>query len=124
MNSFDRQILAVMKDGRSVGFHQILQKVTFSHNTLRLRLASLEREGMIVRAETAKNSLGRPSFTYALPPCIRQRVDLVVTEPRTPIVSLTFQKLRRLCRYEKGGYCKKIRNKCTPQNCLQILKNE
>jgi len=124
MDSFDRQILAVLKDGRSVGFHQILQKVTFSHNTLRLHLASLEREGMIVKAETGKNSPGRPSFTYTLPPNIRQRVDLAVTEPQTTIVSLTFQKLRHLCRFEKGGYCKKIRNKCAPQNCLQILKNE
>ena len=87
-------------------------------------MASLEREGIIVKAETAKNSPGRPSFTYALPPNIRQRVDLVVTEPQTTIVSLTFQKLRHLCRFEKGGYCKKIRNKCAPQNCLQILKNE
>jgi DNA-binding HxlR family transcriptional regulator len=93
MDSFDRQILAVLKDGRSVGFHQILQKVTFSHNTLRLHLASLEREGMIVKAETAKNSPARV-------------------------------KLRHLCRYEKGGHCKKIRSKCAPQNCLQALKNE
>lgn len=54
MDSFDRQILAALKDVRSVGFHQILQKVTFSHNTLRLHLASLEREGMIVKAETAE----------------------------------------------------------------------
>jgi predicted ArsR family transcriptional regulator len=124
MDSFDRQILAVLKDGRSVGFHQILQKVTFSHNALRLHLASLEREGMIVKAETAENSPGRPSFTYALPPNIRQRVDLVVTKPYTTIVSLTVQKLRHLCRFEKGGYCKKIRNKCVPQNCLQIPKGQ
>jgi predicted ArsR family transcriptional regulator len=124
MDSFDRQILAVLKDGTSVDFHQILQKATFSHNTLRLHLASLEREGIFMRAETAKNSPGRPGFTYTLPPSIRQRVDLVVTESQTTIVSLTFQKLRHLCRYEKGAYCKKTRSKCVPQNCLQTLKNE
>ena len=65
MDSFDRQILAVLEDGKSADFHQILKEVRFSHNTLRLHLASLEREGMIVKAETAKNSPGRPSFTYA-----------------------------------------------------------
>jgi DNA-binding HxlR family transcriptional regulator len=124
MDSFDRQILAVLKDGRSADFRQILREVGFSHNTLRQHLANLEREGMIVKAETGKNSPGRPSFTYALPPNIKQRVDLVVTEPQTTIVSLTFQKLRHPCRYEKGGYCKKIRNKCVPQNCPQTLKNE
>jgi predicted ArsR family transcriptional regulator len=68
MDSFDRQILAALKDGRSADFHRVLQKVTFSHNTMRQHLANLEREGMIVKAETGKNSLGRPSFTYALPP--------------------------------------------------------
>jgi DNA-binding HxlR family transcriptional regulator len=47
MDSFDRQILAVLKDGKTAHFHQILRKVTFSHNTLRLHLAGLEREGMI-----------------------------------------------------------------------------
>ena len=114
MDSFDRQILAVLKDGKSTDFHQILKEVRFSHNTLGLHPTSLEREGTIVKAETAKNGPERPSFTYALPPNTRQRVDLVVTELQTTIVSLTFQKLRHLCRFEKGGYCKRIRNKCAP----------
>jgi hypothetical protein len=82
----------------------------------------MRSEGIIVKAETAKNSPGRPSFTYALPPNIRQRVDLVVTEPQTTIVSLAFQKLRHLCRFEKGGYCKQAKKRCEAQSGPQIKK--
>jgi predicted ArsR family transcriptional regulator len=124
MDSFDKQILAVLKDGKSADFHQILREVGFSHNTLRQHLASLEHQGVIARAKTPKNGPGRTRLTYSLPPNVRHQADLIVTEPYTTIVSLTFQKLRHLCRFEKGGYCKKIRNKCAPQNCPQILKNE
>ena len=124
MDLFDKQVLAVLKDGKSADFHQILREVGFSHNTLRQRLASLEHQGVIARAKTPKNGPGRPGFIYTLPPKMRHQVDLIITEPTITIVSLAFQKLRHLCRFEKGGYCKKIRNKCAPQNCLQILKNE
>ena len=124
MDLFDKQVLAVLKDGKSADFHQILREVGFSHDALRQHLASLEHQGVIARAKTPKNGPGRPGFIYTLPPKMRHRVDLIITEPTITIVSLAFQKLRHLCRFEKGGYCKKIRNKCAPQNCLQILKNE
>jgi len=124
MDLFDRQILTVLRDGKSWELRQILQEVGFSHNTLRLHLASLERQGMVVRAKTPKNGPGRPIFIYSLPSSVRQRVDQIITDPYTTIVSLTFQKLRHLCRYEKGGYCKKLRKGCASQNCPQILKNE
>ncbi len=45
-------------------------------------------------------------------PEIRRRVTLTIKEPQTTIVSLTFQGLKHLCRYEKGGYCKKTERKC------------
>jgi hypothetical protein len=72
---------------------------------------------MILKAKTLKNGPGRPSFTYALPPNIKQRVDLVVTEPYTTIVSLAFQKLKHLCRFEKGGYYKNTRRRCEARKC-------
>ncbi len=68
MDLFDRRILAVLKDGKPRGFQQVLSEVDFSHNTLRLHLASLERQGMILKAKTLKSSPGRPSFTYSSPP--------------------------------------------------------
>jgi len=124
MDSFDKQILAVLKDGKSLEFRQILQGVGFSHNTLRLHLARLKHQGMIVQAENPKNGPGRPVLTYSLPPEMKHRVALTLTDPYTTIVSLTFHKLKQLCRFEKGGYCKNTRRSCGAQNCPQIIKGE
>lgn len=124
MDSFDKRILTVLKDGKSRDFQQLLGEVDFSHNTLRLHLASLERQGFILKAKKPNKGPGRPSFVYSLPPEIRNRVALTITEPYTTIVSLTFQKLKHLCRFEKGGYCKKTRGRCEAQDCPQILKGK
>jgi hypothetical protein len=35
---------------------------------------------------------------------MKHRVALTLTDPYTTIVSLTFHKLKHLCRFEKGGY--------------------
>jgi len=124
MDLFDRQILVVLRDGKPRKFEELLQEVRFSHNTLRLHLSRLEREGFIVKTKKPKNGPGRSTLTYSLPPKLRRQVDLTVTEPYTTIVSLTFQKLRHLCRFEKGRYCKKTRRRCEAQSCPQILKRE
>jgi predicted ArsR family transcriptional regulator len=124
MDSFDRQILTSLKNGESLDFKKLLQEVRFSHNTLRLHIAKLKRQGMIVQTEKTRNGPGRPILTYSLPPEIKQKVALTLTDPYTTIVSLTFQKLKHLCRFEKGGYCKETRRNCGVQNCLQIIKGE
>ena len=49
MDSFDRRILSVLKDGKPRDFRQLLRDVGFSHNTLRMHLSSLERQGFIVK---------------------------------------------------------------------------
>jgi len=102
----------------------LLKDVGFSHNTLRMHLASLERQGFIIRDKMAVEKRGSPVFVYSLPPETRHKVALTIKEPQTTIVSLTFQGLRHLCRFEKGGYCKKIKRKCEAQNCPQILKGK
>ena len=66
MDLFDRQILAVPKDGKSKTFQQILQAVGFSLNTLRLHMTSLERQGMIVEAKNPKNGPRKAGF-HVLP---------------------------------------------------------
>jgi hypothetical protein len=35
-----------------------------------------------------------------------------------------FPKLRKACRYEKGGYCKLARNTCVTLNCPLPIKSE
>jgi hypothetical protein len=84
----------------------------------------MERQGFIAKDKKPIKRHGRPVFVYSLPPEIKHKVALIITEPQTIIVSLAFQGLRHLCRFEKGGYCKKVKRKCEAQNCPQILKRE
>jgi DNA-binding transcriptional ArsR family regulator len=49
MDLYDRRILAVLRDGRSRNFQQILSKVEFSYNTLRLHLAQLMDQGLVLK---------------------------------------------------------------------------
>jgi len=53
MDSLDRRILKVLGDGKPRDFNQLLIDVGFSHNTLRMHLASLERHGFIVKEKKA-----------------------------------------------------------------------
>jgi predicted ArsR family transcriptional regulator len=124
MDPFDKHILSVLKENKPLGFAQLVREVGFSHNTLRSHLASLEHQDMIAKAETLKKGPGRPVFVYTMPPEIKQRVSLTLTDPSTTIVSATFQKLKHLCRFEKGGYCKERRSQSGPQNCPQIIKGK
>jgi len=87
MDSFDRRVLAVLKDGKPRDFQQLLWEVGFSHNTLRLHLARLERQGFILKAKKPQKGPGRPRFTYSLSPRLRRQVALTLTEPYTAIVA-------------------------------------
>jgi len=53
MDLYDRRIWAVLGDGKSRDFQQILFEVGFSYNTLRLHLAQLVEHGPVVEAEKA-----------------------------------------------------------------------
>jgi predicted ArsR family transcriptional regulator len=116
--------LGVLRDGMSRDFDQVLGEVGFSHNTLRLHLRRLVDQGLIVKEKTPSKRLGRPRFTYSVPAKLRRQASRLLSDPFSEVVTLPFRKLRHLCRFEKGGYCKKMKRKCTPQNCPQILKRE
>jgi DNA-binding HxlR family transcriptional regulator len=49
MDLFDKCILSVLRDGRSRDFHQLLEHVGFSYNTLRLHLRRLIDQGLVVK---------------------------------------------------------------------------
>jgi len=109
MDFFDRCILSVLRDGRSRDFNQLLREVDFSHNTLRLHLRHLVDQGFVVEEKTPSKGRGRPRFTYSVPPKLRRQALRLLSDPFSEIVALPFHKLRHLCRFEKGGYCKKIK---------------
>ena len=124
MDPFDERILTVLGDGKPRGFHQLLGEAGFSHNTLRLHLERLVDKGLVLKQKMPKNGLGRPRFSYSLPPRLKHHISLILSEPSIEVVSLPFSRLRHLYRFEKGGYCKKIKGACKPQNCPQIPKQE
>ena len=122
MDPYDRRILAVLRDGKSRNFQRILSEAGFSPNTLRLHLAQLVEQGLVVRRKRPQQGPGRPQFTYSLPKGVDGRAVSALVDPYKGLVVLSFDKLQRICRHEKGRYCKEIRGRCAPQNCPQIIK--
>jgi hypothetical protein len=68
------------------------------------------------------NSLGRPKFVYHVLSTATKQVTAALQNPHEALVALQFSRLRHLCRFEKGGFCKEARKSCGPQNCPQIRK--
>ena len=123
MDPFEERILGVLKDGRPRDFHQLLEEKGFSHNTLMLHLNTMADQGSIIREKTPMKGPGRPKFTYSMPRglgCLASSIPSGSAE----LVTLTFKGLMRLCRFQRGGRCRKIKGLCEAQNCPQIQKNE
>jgi predicted ArsR family transcriptional regulator len=122
MDFFDERVLAALKDGRPRSFTTLLGEVGFSHNTLQQHLERLMAQGLIVREKMAANSYGRPKFAYHVPSKTTKQVTAALQDPHAELVALSFSRLRHVCRFEKGGYCKETKRDCTPQICPQIRK--
>ena len=114
--------MAVLRDGKPRNFQQILSEVGFSHNTLRLHLVQLVEQGLVVRRKRPQEVPGRPQYTYTLPRGVGGRAISALVNTYKGLVVLSFEKLQRICRHEKGRYCKEIRGRCAPQSCPQIIK--
>jgi len=124
MDLFDERILTELNDGRPRVFTQLLEEVGFGRNTLRLHLKRLIAQSLVVKEKTVSNGRGRPKYAYFISSRVRQQVSAALSDPSITIVTLPFSRIRHLCRFEKGGYCKQVRNKCDAANCPQIPKNK
>ena len=124
MDLFEERVLAVLNDGNPKVFAQLLDEVGFGRNTLRLHLKRLTAQSLVLKEKTLSNGRGRPKYAYFLLPRVRQQVSGALSDPSITIVTLPFSRIRHLCRLEKGGYCKQIRNNCNAGSCPQIPKNK
>jgi len=124
MDSFDERILSVLKKAKSAGFDQLLAETGVSHNTVRLHLHRLADQGIVIREKLPSKRLGRPSFAYSLSPKVNRQQVSTGSGAFAETVTLNFSRLRHVCRFEKGGYCKQIRKRCEAQKCPQILKRQ
>jgi len=123
MGFFDERVLAALKDGKPKGFAALLGEVGFSHNTLQQHLERLTAKGLVVRDKVVANSFGRPRFAYHIASRTTKQVTAALEDPPTvELVSVTFSRIRHICRFEKGGYCKEKKKDCAPQICPQIRK--
>jgi hypothetical protein len=76
---------------------------------------------LIAKEKNPSKGLGRPRFTYSVPRKVTRQVSSSLSDLFTEAVFPSFSRLKHLCRFEKGGYCKKIKKKRKAQNCPQIL---
>jgi len=73
-----------------------------------------------VREKSPLDEPGRQKYTYTIPPKLRKQVSTALSDPYVELVHLPFSRLKHLCRFEKGGYCKESRNSGSFQYCPQV----
>jgi DNA-binding Lrp family transcriptional regulator len=122
MGFFDERVLAALKDGKSRSFTTLLGEVGFSHNTLQRHLERLTAKGLVVREKVVASGFGRPRFAYHVPSRTTKQVTAALEDPTVELVAIPFSRLRHVCRFEKGGYCKETKRDCAPQICPQTRK--
>jgi predicted ArsR family transcriptional regulator len=122
MDFFDERVLAVLKDGKPRSFTTLLSQVGFSHNTLQQHLKRLMAKGFVLREKVTANGFGRPKFAYHIPSKTVKQVVAALEDPHVELVAIPFSRIRHICRFEKGGYCKQTKRYCAPQICPQIRK--
>ena len=122
MDFFDERVLATLKDRKPKSFATLLSEVSFSHNTLQQHLERLTAKGLVVREKPAATGFGRPKFAYHVPLRASKQVTAALEDPAMELVAISFSRLKHVCRFEKGGYCKETRKDCAPQICRQIRK--
>jgi len=122
MDELDEAILTALIDRKTRSFHQLLKAVGLSHNTLRLHLNKLVDQALVTGEKITRRGPGRPSFTYFM----GSRGGGVASRPPLGVegglVTLPFSRLGHVCRFEEGGFCKKVRMGCEARNCPQISK--
>ena len=102
------------KDG-TLSLGQLIDRSGFARQTVYNHLNHLIAAG-IVSKKAVRRGRGRPAILYILSKHPVRGVEW------SDVVSLTFQRLRHVCRFEKGGRCKKTKGICTAENCPLTIK--
>ena len=77
----------------------------------------------MLRKNIVLNGLGRPKFVYLVPSAAAKQVTAAALQnPHEAPVTLQSSRLRRLCRFEKGGYCKETKKRLLVSKLPPILK--
>ncbi|MGB9854189.1 MAG: hypothetical protein ACPLRY_05215 [Candidatus Bathyarchaeales archaeon] len=103
--------------GAPATLDELVRNTGFARSTVIIHLERLMSDGLVLREKKPCEGRGRPKFLYRL-------ADVQASKPsiQPSIVIIEFSKLKKACKYEKGGYCKLAKNACTNQNCRLIIK--
>jgi len=122
MDFFDELILTALKEGKARCFTEIQSQVGFSHNTLQQHLTQLVEKGLVLKKKDPAKSFGRPKYAYHVPSKTAKQLVSALENPDVDLVTMPFSRVRHICRFEKGGWCKEKKASCSPQVCPKIRK--
>lgn len=114
-----RCLIGVFDGGNTLSISQIVERSGLARQTVHNHLKHMVEAG-ILSQETAKLGRGRPTILY------RRSMKTVPAElvKGNNIVSLSFQRLKHACRFEKGGWCKELKEKCSSERCPLAIKTK
>jgi predicted transcriptional regulator len=97
--------------------NELIQKTGYARQTVHNHLKHLLNNG-ILRKEIITNGRGRPTILY-------YRTNVGLSEFLKPtVVIIAFNRLKHICRFEKGGRCRERKEaKCSFEDC-PIIANK
>jgi predicted transcriptional regulator len=118
LDFFDRKILDVLaKKGQPLALAELIKDSGFARSTVIIHLERLGSEKLVLKEKKPSKNRGRPEFLYR--PAETSQPKAV---PQPNVIVMEFSKLKKACRYEKGGYCKLARDRCETKNCPLPIK--
>jgi len=98
MDEINEEVMVSLADGKPHIFTQILEKFSFTHNTLRLHLDELVDQRLVAKEKAARTGRGRPIYVDSLgsgglkaASMLRSRVEGVVALPFISLAGLSFR---------------------------------
>jgi predicted ArsR family transcriptional regulator len=122
MDFFDQRIFSALKDGEPHSFTALQSQVGFSHNTLQQHLTELIEKGLVLKEKDPATGFGRPKYVYHIRSKTAKQVAAALDNADVELVTLPFSRVKHICRFEKGDWCKERKRSCSPQICPQIRK--
>jgi predicted ArsR family transcriptional regulator len=122
MGLFDQRVLSTLKNGEHHNFTALQSQVGFSHNTLQQHLTRLVEKGLVLNEKDPARGFGRPRYIYHVASKAAKQVVVALDKPDVELVTLAFSRVKHVCRFKKGGWCKMRKRSCSPQICPQIRK--
>ena len=114
MDFFDQRILSALRDGKPQSFAAFQSQVGFSHNTLQQHLKRLVEKGLVLKEKDPAKSFGRPRYVYHIPSKTAKQVVAALEGHDAELVTVPFSRVKHICRFEKGGWCKEKKASCSP----------